>query len=136
PSHTSISVQNRPSSQADPSGSTGLLQPPIGSQRSSVHGSPSTQFSGVPSTHPVIGSQVSTPLQPSSSSQSSGVPFTHCPVWQVPFVVQASPQAVLSGMNASAGQGALVPSHVSAMSQPVATGRQTVPPGSVGCVQV
>src|SRR5262245_61451783 len=134
---TSSAVHSSPSSHEAPSG-CGMCwpHPASASHGSSVQDSPSLQSSGVPAWQPRLGSHVSTPLQAFASSQTTGVPAEHCPFWQLPPVVQASPQDVPFGTKVSAGHGAAVPSHVSATSHTVASGRQTVPLACGGCVHV
>src|SRR5262249_30081672 len=131
---TSMIVHRLPSSHGAPSASTGLLQPPLGLQTSLVQELPSLQSSGVPGLQPVNGSQVSSPLQTSPSSHISGMPPVQTPAWQVPFVVQRSPQGVLFGRKPSAGHGAPPPGQVSATSHALATARQTVPAARGGWV--
>src|SRR5690242_9085058 len=136
PTHASMMVHAWPSSQGEPSGRSVCAHPPIGSHVSTVHGFPSSQWSGVPGWQPVSESQVSRPLHTSLSSQVSGTPLAHWPDWQLPFEVQRSPHGVPLGTNPSPGHGAPPPAHVSATSHTVAGARHTVPAGSGGCVQL
>jgi hypothetical protein len=57
-----------------------------------VHASLSSQFGGVPLTHPLAGSHVSTPLQTLLSVHCIGVPV-HVPLLQTSPVVQAEPSS-------------------------------------------
>jgi len=87
--HWSLSVQNSPSSHGAPLVTLVFVQPVAGSQPSTVHGSLSSQASGVPGLHEPFW-HVSEPLHslPSSHSEFAlqvqpaiGVP-THCPLLQ------------------------------------------------------
>src|SRR5262249_30223516 len=90
PTQVSPVVQALPSSQGPVA--TACKQPSVASQRSVVHGLPSSQSSGVPGWHPATGSQVSTPLQTSVSPHGTTVPL-HTPPRHTSPVVQTDPSS-------------------------------------------
>src|SRR5262249_9180250 len=71
-------------------GSDPFWHPSTGSQVWVGHASPLPQFGGVPLTHPVAGSHVSTPLQTLLSVHCTGVPV-QVPLLQTPPVTHFEP---------------------------------------------
>ena len=85
--HTSPVVHALPSLHAVPFSGVGSLTHPVaGLQLSAVHGLLSSQVRGVPAAHPVVGLQVSMPLQALPSLQLTAAPVQIPPVQASPVV--------------------------------------------------
>jgi len=94
--HCPESLQVSPIVQAlaslhDPPVGTGACSHPAAPHVSTVHGFASSQFNGVPATHPVDVLQVSLPLQTSPSSHTTGAEPVQLPLSHVSPMVQALP---------------------------------------------